>query len=200
MGLLPPRGGGRHPAGPSPIRKRSAQAGAGSWAAAGPDAAGGLLLAAPGPARPHAAAESGQPGVHPACGRRARAAHSRAHDGVAGRHRRPGRLRSHGGGGHAAARDRHRRDAGRAAGRSRAVQVMVGPARPPAGADAQRRGAGGRGAGRAVVRRVLPPHHRTAARRPAGRHHQRPRAGRGGRRPPDRTRDADAAAPAAGCR
>ena len=60
---------------------------------------------------------------HPECPRRG-----------LGRHGRPLGLRPHAGGGPAAAGDRHRRDAGRAARGPGAIQALVGVARASAGA------------------------------------------------------------------
>ena len=105
---------------------------------------------------------------------------------AAGRHRGPGRLRSHAGGGPAPTGHRHRRDAGRAAGGQGAVQDLVGPACAFAGADDRPARTRGRRGGLTGIRRLFPAGHRGAADEAEGRCRQRVGTGGGRRRTPER--------------
>ena len=188
----------RHrPARPSALRQRPAQGHAFARSARQSAGGRGIHDAVPRPAGPQALESTRQQGVYAQGGQRARAPHPQPAWLTAGRHRRSRRLRPHEGGGSAAAGHRHRRDAGHTGGRPGAVQDLVGPARAYPGADYQRAGTRGLRSRVKGARCILPADHRGAPGGTAGRHLERARAGRGRRRPPDRARDAEHAAPAA---
>ena len=152
-----------------------------------------LFLDPPGP---HAAAGAREQGIYAQGGQRPGTPHPRHSRIAAGRYRGPGGLRSHAGSGPDLAGHRDRRNAGRAGGGPGAVQGLVGPARAFAGADDRPARARGRRGGLAGVRRLFPADRRGAADGAEGRYRQRAGARGGRRRTPERTRDAEHAAPA----
>ena len=79
---------------------------------------------------PHAAAGARQQRLHPESRQCARVPRPQHIGGPAGRHRRPLRVRSHGGGGPAPACDRHGRDAGRSGRRQGPIRGVGRPSAP----------------------------------------------------------------------
>ena len=156
LGVHAPRRRGRDPARPPALRQRSAQGDAVVSTAGHAAAPGRILAAVPGSPGPHAASGACQQSLFTESGRGVRAPHPRDSGGPAGRHRRPGLLRSHESGGWASSRDRHRRDAGFSRRRPGPVQSLVGAARASSGADGKSARRRSRQSDLAGVRRLLP--------------------------------------------
>ena len=181
LGVHAPRRCGRHPARPSALRQRPAHGHAIVSTARHAAPAARVHAAVSGSSGPHAAAGARQQRLHPESRQCARVPRPQHIGGPAGRHRRPLRVRSHGGGGPAPACDRHGRDAGRSGRRQGPIRRVGGPARPSAGTDDQPARTQGWRSGLPSFRRLFSTDHRGAADRAGGGHRQRPGA-RAGRR------------------